>query len=144
MQFFWFIKKRWDFYFHWTHHFAYYNIINWLKIVVLETFRFDNPASYSESPTKQLTYSYLIAFNSWLLLFPCDLSCDWTHASIRLVSNLNDPRIWMTGAFFVTLIYLVYYALIKSKDEKLVLVRDFIFDKIKREEQKRMIESFWK
>jgi hypothetical protein len=37
----------------------------------------------------------------------------------------------MTGAFFVTLIYLVYYALIKSKDEKLVLVRDLIFDKIK-------------
>lgn len=40
--------------------------------------RFDNPASAAESPARQLTYSYLIYLNSWLLLFPCDLCCDWT------------------------------------------------------------------
>lgn len=90
--------------------------------IVLLWDRFDNPASYAESPIRQLTYSYLIAFNGWLLLFPCDLSCDWTHSSIRLVSNLEDPRLWTTGAFFVALLYLVYYALIKSRDHKLFLV----------------------
>ncbi|CAG2160236.1 unnamed protein product [Oppiella nova] len=84
--------------------------------------RFDNPASYSGAPTKQLTYSYLIAFNSWLLLFPCDLSCDWTHASIPLVSNLLDPRIWTIGAFFAILFSLLFYALIKSEDHRLFLV----------------------
>lgn len=40
--------------------------------------RFDNPASAADAPQRQLTYSYLIYLNSWLLLFPCDLCCDWT------------------------------------------------------------------
>lgn len=40
--------------------------------------RFDNPASAAETPARQLTYSYLIYLNVWLLLFPCDLCCDWT------------------------------------------------------------------
>ncbi|XP_054159017.1 protein O-mannosyl-transferase Tmtc3-like [Oppia nitens] len=84
--------------------------------------RFDNPASYADTPIKQLTYSYLVAFNGWLLLFPCDLSCDWTNASIPLVSNLMDPRIWTIGAFFALLFTLLYYALIKSRDNKLFLV----------------------
>lgn len=40
--------------------------------------RFDNPASAAESPARQLTFSYLIYLNLWLLLYPCNLCCDWT------------------------------------------------------------------
>lgn len=40
--------------------------------------RFDNPASVAPAPQRQLTYGYLIYLNIWLLLFPCDLCCDWT------------------------------------------------------------------
>lgn len=40
--------------------------------------RFDNPASAAETPSRQLTFSYLIYLNCWLLVFPCNLCCDWT------------------------------------------------------------------
>ena len=53
---------------------------------------FDNPASYEEAPTKQLTWSYLIAVNLWLLLAPSELCCDWTMKTIPLVNKVNDVR----------------------------------------------------
>lgn len=40
--------------------------------------RFDNPASSAPTPVRQLTYGYLIYLNSWLLLCPSLLCCDWT------------------------------------------------------------------
>ncbi|XP_022904598.2 protein O-mannosyl-transferase Tmtc3-like [Onthophagus taurus] len=54
--------------------------------------RFDNPASVASTPTRQLTYNYLISVNLWLLLFPCDLCCDWTMGTIPLVESLLDIR----------------------------------------------------
>ena len=53
---------------------------------------FDNPASYEEAPIKQLTWSYLIAVNLWLLLAPSELCCDWTMKTIPLVNNIYDVR----------------------------------------------------
>lgn len=47
--------------------------------------RFDNPASVAPAPQKQLTYGYLIYLNTWLLLFPCDLCCDWTMGKFNKV-----------------------------------------------------------
>ena len=47
--------------------------------------RFDNPASAAETPVRQLTFSYLIYLNLWLLLFPCDLCCDWTMGEFQRV-----------------------------------------------------------
>lgn len=46
---------------------------------------FDNPAFHSTFPTKQLTYAYLALYHFWLVLFPMQLSCDWTHVSIELI-----------------------------------------------------------
>ncbi|XP_050507448.1 protein O-mannosyl-transferase Tmtc3 [Diabrotica virgifera virgifera] len=54
--------------------------------------RFDNPASVAATPTRQLTYHYLISVNLWLLLFPCDLCCDWTMGTIPLVESFFDMR----------------------------------------------------
>ncbi|CAG9836177.1 unnamed protein product [Diabrotica balteata] len=54
--------------------------------------RFDNPASVAVTPTRQLTYHYLISVNLWLLLFPCDLCCDWTMGTIPLVETFFDMR----------------------------------------------------
>lgn len=45
--------------------------------------RFDNPASAAETPSRQLTFSYLIYLNCWLLIFPCDLCCDWTMGEFK-------------------------------------------------------------
>lgn len=54
--------------------------------------RFDNPASVSPTPTRQLTYHYLLSVNLWLLLFPCDLCCDWTMGTVPLVESFLDAR----------------------------------------------------
>ncbi|KFM70092.1 Transmembrane and TPR repeat-containing protein 3, partial [Stegodyphus mimosarum] len=54
--------------------------------------KFDNPAAAAETPTRQLTFNYLVALNGWLLLYPSDLCCDWTMGSVPLVRSLSDPR----------------------------------------------------
>lgn len=69
--------------------------------------RFDNPASVAPTPSRQLTYHYLISVNLWLLLFPCNLCCDWTMGTIPLVESFLDPRNITTVAsyfFFITLV----------------------------------------
>jgi protein O-mannosyl-transferase len=74
-------------------------------------FRFDNPASAAGTPTRQLTYNYLLSINLGLLLLPCDLCCDWTMGTIPLVTNINDPRNAATVATYLFLFVLAYVAL---------------------------------
>lgn len=53
----------------------------------------DNPASFSPYfLTRFLTYSYLLAFNVWLLLAPITLCYDWQVGSIPLVETVWDVR----------------------------------------------------
>ncbi|XP_076424477.1 protein O-mannosyl-transferase TMTC1 isoform X5 [Peromyscus maniculatus bairdii] len=53
----------------------------------------DNPASFSPYIlTRFLTYSYLLAFNAWLLLAPITLCYDWQVGSIPLVETVWDVR----------------------------------------------------
>ncbi|XP_027285858.1 protein O-mannosyl-transferase TMTC1 isoform X5 [Cricetulus griseus] len=53
----------------------------------------DNPASFSPYIlTRFLTYSYLLAFNVWLLLAPITLCYDWQVGSIPLVETIWDVR----------------------------------------------------
>lgn len=65
--------------------------------------RFDNPASVAPAPARQLTYNYLAALNAWLLVFPCDLCCDWTMGTVPLVTSLTDPRNLATVAVYLFL-----------------------------------------
>ncbi|GFY54200.1 protein O-mannosyl-transferase TMTC1 [Trichonephila inaurata madagascariensis] len=53
----------------------------------------DNPASFSTSLlTRFYMYSYLAAFNFWMLLNPSTLSYDWQMGSIPLVTSVFDVR----------------------------------------------------
>ena len=72
---------------------------------------FDNPASYAETPSQQLTWAYLIPVNAWLLLAPAQLLCDWTMGTVPLVTTLADPRNIATIVLFVILAHLAYAAL---------------------------------
>lgn len=63
---------------------------------------FDNPASAAEFPVRQLTYNYLVAFNSWLLLFPNELCADWSMGTISLVKT-KDLRILAIFAIYFIL-----------------------------------------
>ncbi|XP_037945522.1 protein O-mannosyl-transferase Tmtc3 [Teleopsis dalmanni] len=68
---------------------------------------FDNPAASAETPSRQLTYSYLIYLNVWLLLFPSNLCCDWTMGTISLIEGFIDIRNVATLVTFAMLFGLV-------------------------------------
>lgn len=50
--------------------------------------KFDNPASAADSPTRQLTFLYLIFVNIKLLFLPTDLCCDWTMGEFIVYIDL--------------------------------------------------------
>ena len=76
--------------------------------------RFDNPASVSNTPARQMTYNYLLPINFWLLLFPADLCCDWTMGTIPVIQSIVDYRNLVTLGFYVVLGKVVYFALCKQ------------------------------
>ncbi|PSN43004.1 Transmembrane and TPR repeat-containing protein [Blattella germanica] len=78
--------------------------------ICLLMIRFDNPASVAPTPVRQLSYNYLISVNLWLLLFPCDLCCDWTMGTVPLVESFIDPRNIATFLSYAILLLLTYVA----------------------------------
>ncbi|NWZ31489.1 TMTC1 protein, partial [Asarcornis scutulata] len=85
----------------------------------------DNPASFSPYLlTRFLTYSYLLAFNAWLLLAPITLCYDWQVGSIPLVESVWDVRNLATVLLVVVLVLLSLHciAAFKKLEHKEVLV----------------------
>ncbi|XP_060050573.1 protein O-mannosyl-transferase TMTC1 isoform X2 [Erinaceus europaeus] len=85
----------------------------------------DNPASFSPYLlTRFLTYSYLLAFNVWLLLAPITLCYDWQVGSIPLVESVWDVRNLATLllALVMTLLSLHCWAAFKRLEHREVLV----------------------
>lgn len=74
-------------------------------------FSFDNPASVAPTPSRQLSYNYLVSVNFWLLLFPCDLCCDWTMGTIVLIDGFMDVRNLMTVATYALIGSLTWIAI---------------------------------
>lgn len=88
--------------------------------------RFDNPAAVSPTPTRQMTFNYLLPVNAWLLLNPSELCCDWTMGTIPLVESLLDLRNLATLVFYAFLALLAYHSLrYKHNSAKtVIMVRD--------------------
>ncbi|NWT39316.1 TMTC1 protein, partial [Chroicocephalus maculipennis] len=85
----------------------------------------DNPASFSPYLlTRFLTYSYLLAFNAWLLLAPITLCYDWQVGSIPLIESIWDVRNLATVflVLVMTLLSLHCIAAFKKLEHKEVLV----------------------
>ncbi|XP_046581370.1 protein O-mannosyl-transferase TMTC3-like isoform X2 [Haliotis rubra] len=73
--------------------------------------RFDNPASVADFPARHLTFNYLLPVNSWLLLNPSLLCCDWTMGTIPLIESITDYRNIFTLIFYAMIVKFVTYAL---------------------------------
>lgn len=84
--------------------------LSYFSVIAFNSYRFDNPASVAPSPTRQLTYNYLTSVNFWLLLFPCDLCCDWTMGTVPLVDSFFDVRNLATIATYSLLLALLWIA----------------------------------
>lgn len=92
------------------------------KFVVSLLPRFDNPASVATTPTRQLTYNYLVSLNLWLLLFPCDLCCDWTMGTVPLVESFMDPRNIATILAYLLIGILVWIAFISENRQQTTII----------------------
>ena len=78
----------------------------------------DNPASFADSLcTRVMTYSYLAAFNCWLLLSPNVLSYDWQIGSIPLVESIGDVRNLATLSLYLILLLLVWRGFMSQVSE---------------------------
>ncbi|XP_076445785.1 protein O-mannosyl-transferase TMTC2-like [Babylonia areolata] len=78
----------------------------------------DNPASDSDSVlTRTLTYHYLPALNVWIMLFPYQLSFDWSMSAIPLVESVGDARNLATVTFYCCLGYLALHV-VRSVNER--------------------------
>ncbi|XP_052873324.1 protein O-mannosyl-transferase Tmtc3 [Anopheles cruzii] len=84
--------------------------------------RFDNPASVAATPVRQLSYNYLVSVNLWLLLFPCDLCCDWTMGTVPLVESFTDPRNLSTLGAYTIIGVLAWVAFIENHRQKTAVV----------------------
>lgn len=84
--------------------------------------RFDNPASVADTPSRQLTYNYLLAVNLWLVLFPCELCCDWTMGTIPLVESLADARNLVTVSTYFMLFAALYKILTSSNRQYVTIM----------------------
>ena len=62
-------------------------------------------------PTRQLTYNYLLTVNSWLLINPSHLCCDWTMGTIPLINSIADHRNLITLLFYVILATFIVFML---------------------------------
>ncbi|XP_071036207.1 protein O-mannosyl-transferase Tmtc3 [Parasteatoda tepidariorum] len=90
---------------------------------LLPTFsRFDNPAAISSTPTRQLTYNYLLSVNAWLLLFPLNLCCDWTMSTIPLVTSFWDSRNITTLVLYACIFVAVRTVFRLEEDARMSLV----------------------
>ena len=76
------------------------NCFNFSNFFFHSLHRFDNPAAVSPTPTRQLTFNYLLPVNAWLLLNPSELCCDWTMGTIPLIESFLDVRNLATFIFF--------------------------------------------
>lgn len=67
----------------------------------------ENPIAFASSwETRWLTTGYLHAKYASLLVFPLELSADWSFACIPYVEELADPRNLMTAALYAVLLWL--------------------------------------
>ncbi|XP_075796821.1 protein O-mannosyl-transferase TMTC1 isoform X3 [Pelodiscus sinensis] len=85
----------------------------------------DNPASFSPYLlTRFLTYSYLLAFNAWLLLAPITLCYDWQVGSIPLIESIWDVRNLATVLLVMVMILLSLHCItaFKKLEHREVLV----------------------
>lgn len=64
----------------------------------------DNPAAHAPTPTKQLTFAYLVPINAYLLLYPWPLFADWALGTVPLIESYWDSRNIVTALFFASFV----------------------------------------
>ncbi|XP_067670555.1 protein O-mannosyl-transferase TMTC4-like [Haliotis asinina] len=70
----------------------------------------DNPHSFVNGTISRiLNYNYIYAINTWLLLNPWWLCCDWSMGCIPVITSLGDPRTLFVLALWTAFGVLLYF-----------------------------------
>jgi tetratricopeptide (TPR) repeat protein len=77
-----------------------------VNYLLLNNRRLENPVAFSRGATKLLSNMYLHAFYGLLLLWPYNLSFDYSFDCIPLVHSLADPRNLITLAMYAAIVAL--------------------------------------
>ena len=67
----------------------------------------ENPIPFADPQTAKLTTGFLHAKYFHLLLFPWNLSADWSFACIPYLHTLSDPRNAATAALYAALLWVI-------------------------------------
>jgi tetratricopeptide (TPR) repeat protein len=78
-----------------------------VNYLLLNNRRLENPVAFSRGATKLLSNMYLHAYYGLLLLWPYNLSFDYSFDCIPLVHSLADPRNLITLAMYCAIVALV-------------------------------------
>uniref|UniRef100_A0A182WCW7 DUF1736 domain-containing protein n=1 Tax=Anopheles minimus TaxID=112268 RepID=A0A182WCW7_9DIPT len=71
---------------------------------------------------EMIRQSRIRSVNLWLLLFPCDLCCDWTMGTVPLVESFTDPRNLATLGAYSMIGVLAWVAFIENHRQKSAVV----------------------
>ena len=90
---------------------------------ILNCCRNINPPLALDAPYRQLSWSYLIFVNSWLLLNPYSLCADWRFGAVPLIKSLIDPHNLLTLVTFSAISVLGWRAVTgQRKTDKLLVL----------------------
>ena len=80
-----------------------------------------NPAMILGAPYRQLHWTYLSFYNSWLLASPSQLSAEYAMSTIPPITSLSDTRNLATLALFIIVIALTLFGLEGNKEKQRVV-----------------------
>lgn len=75
----------------------------------------DHRATMIRSTTQVLSYNYIYALNTWLLVTPWWLCFDWSMGCVSLLDSLTDPRLLPLIAFWFSFATVGIYCLRAGK-----------------------------
>ncbi len=83
-----------------------------------------NPVAFSHGLEKWLSICYIHFRYIWLLIYPIDLSCDYSMDCVPLIRSFSDPRNLWTLLTYALITAFLFFAL-RSKEHHKVLVFAF-------------------
>ena len=89
--------------------------IDWLKFSGIGIYTTSIPFCAALFP-RIMSFSNIYTMNTWLLLSPSSLCCDWTLGSIPLVTSIADPRNMWAALLYSSIGLLVGRVLRSNRD----------------------------
>uniref|UniRef100_A0A6B2KZ34 dolichyl-phosphate-mannose--protein mannosyltransferase n=1 Tax=Arcella intermedia TaxID=1963864 RepID=A0A6B2KZ34_9EUKA len=89
--------------------------------------RTENPIAFTQGFTKFLSINYIQAYNARLLLYPKDLSAEYSYNCIPMVESITDYRNAAPILLYITLLLITSFSLYKKSSAHLLSLAWIVF-----------------